>query len=320
MKAFSPRSRFLLILLVLAAAALACQTVTQAFDRATATSSLSPTLTQPADASTQTPTEEVEATPTPTLVPLSKSEQLDIFEELWKIVDEEYLYADYNGLDWDQTRTDYQQKIEDGLSTPDFYVALDEMIFALNDDHSIYLNPQQVAAEEAEYAGNLDYVGIGVYISYLPEKQRAVILLVFPDGPAEQAGLKARDSILAVNGVPLDDEEGSAIDLLLGIEGTQVTITVQSPGENPREITLPRGRITSSIPVPHEVLLTPGGQHIGYLVIPTFTDSRIGDKVGEALEDLSADVPLDGIIIDNRLNTGGFDDVMATSLSYFVSG
>jgi len=320
MKTFSPRSRFLLALLVLAAAALACQTVTQAFDRATATSSLSPAPTLPADGSTQMPAEDAEATPTPTLVPLGKREQLDIFEKLWKIVNEEYLYADFNGLDWDQVHTDYRQKIEDGLSTPDFYVAMDEMIYTLNDEHSIYLNPQQVAAEETEYAGNLDYVGIGVYISYLPEKQRAVILLVFPGGPAERAGLKARDSILAVNGVALDDEEGSAIDMLLGIEGTQVTITVQSPGEDPRQMTLPRGRITSSIPVPHEVLLTPAGQRIGYLVIPTFTDSGVGDKVGEALADLTADAPLDGIIVDNRLNGGGFDDVMATSLSYFVDG
>ncbi len=316
MKAISFRSRFLLVLLALALSALACQTVTQAFDRATSTSSLDPAPTQPAGPAPG----DTEPTPTSTLVPLSKNQQLDIFEKLWKAVDEEYLYADFNGLDWDQVHTEYRQKIEDGLSTPEFYVAMDDMIYALNDEHSIFLTPQQVAAEDAEYAGNTDYVGIGVYISYLPEKQRAVILLVFPDGPAAESGMQARDSILSVNGIPLNDEEGSALDLLLGIEGSQVNVTVQSPGEDPREMTITRRQITGSIPIPHDVLLTLAGQRIGYLVIPTFSDSGIGSKVGEALAELSADAPLDGIILDNRLNGGGFDDVMAASLSYFTSG
>lgn len=327
MKFNAPRSRFLLILLALVLAALACQTVTQTFDRATATSSLSSAPTQPTlQPTTQlaedTPiAEQPQATATPTLKPLNKGDQIAIFEELWDIVSEDYLYADFNGLDWDQIEVDYRQKIDDGLSTEDFYLAMDEMIYALNDEHSIFLNPQMVAAEEAEYAGDNDYVGIGVYISYYPEKQRAVILLTFPGGPAEQAGLKARDSVLAVEGVALDDEEGAAIDMLLGVEGTQVTITMQSPGdEEPREMTITRGRITGSLPVPREVLTTSDGKRIGYLIIPTFADSGIGVKVGEALEELTTGDPLDGIIIDNRLNSGGFDNVMSTSLGYFTSG
>lgn len=328
MKPISARSRFLLILLVLAAAAIACQTVTQAFDRATATSSLDPIPTQDttqptAQVAEETPItgpESAQVTPTPTLMPLDKNTQLDIFEELWDIVNTDYLYADFNGLDWDQVHDDYRQKIEDGLDTPDFYVTLDEMIFSLNDEHSVYLNPQQVAAEEAEYAGDNDYVGIGVYISYMPEQEYAVIWLVFPGGPAEQAGMQARDRILAVEGKPISEDDGAAIDMLLGVEGTEVTITMQSPGEEPREMKITRGRIIGSLPVPHEVLLTPDGQRIGYLVIPTFADSGIGNKVGDALKELSDSDPLDGIIVDNRLNGGGFDDVMATSLSYFASG
>lgn len=322
MKNNPARFRFLLILLALALAALACQTVTQAFDRATSTSSLNPAPTRSVgeDVEETPDVENDQATPTPTLEPLSKAEQITVFEDLWDIVNEDYLYSDFNGLDWDQIKVDYRQKIDDGLSTEDFYWAMDEMIYALNDEHSVFLNPQMVAEEEAQYAGDNDYVGIGVYISYYPEKQYAVILLTFPGGPAEQAGLQARDRVLSVEGVALDDEEGAAIDLLLGVEGTPVNLVVQSPGEEPREVTITRGRITGSLPVMHEVLTTPEGKRIGYLVIPTFSDSRIGFKVGEALTDMTAGDPLDGIIIDNRLNGGGYDDVMSTSLSYFADG
>ncbi len=316
MKQFTFKPRLILVLVLLVLGALACQTMTQVFDRTTPTSVL-PSAT----------TEETEATlpaaiaqPAPTLIPLDKGQQLEIFQELWEIVNAEYLYPDFNGVDWDQIYDQYREKIEAGLNTPDFYLAMDEMVYALNDEHSIYLNPQQVAEEEAEYAGDNDYVGIGIWMQYLPEKQRAVILLTFPGGPAESAGLKSHDSILAVEGVQLENEEGAALDLLFGIEGTEVTIVVQSPGEAPREITLPRGRITGSLPVPYELVYTPEGLPIGYLVIPTFSESVIGSNVGNALSELTKQEDLAGIIIDNRLNSGGFYDVVKDSLSYFTSG
>ena len=37
----------------------------------------------------------------------------------------------------------------------------------------------------------------------MPERQRAAIILVFPGSPAEEAGLKTHDSILAVDGEPI---------------------------------------------------------------------------------------------------------------------
>lgn len=315
----TPRKKLLLAILVLALTALSCQTVSQVFEEITPTSMLTPLSSQ--DPGYITPLfPAATAKPTPTLVSLEQSEQLQIFQELWEIINEEYLYADFNGVDWDAVYNEYRGKIETGLTTPEFYLAMDEMIYALNDEHSIFLNPQQVAAEEAEYAGDNDYVGIGVWVQYVPEKQRAIILLTFPGGPAEEAGLKAHDSILAVDGVFLDDEEGAALDSLFGVEGTEVTIIVQSPGELPREMTLPRGRITGSLPVPYDLLTTPDDKRIGYLVIPTFSDSGIGNKVGDALSDLTLEDNLDGIILDNRLNGGGYDDVMSSTLGYFTSG
>ncbi|MGD2027684.1 MAG: S41 family peptidase [Anaerolineales bacterium] len=313
------RNKLLLAILILALAALSCQAVTQVFEQTAPTSVRVLLPTQDQD-STTPPTTVLTAEPTPTLFPLEQSEQLQIFQELWEIINEEYLYADFNGVDWDQVYDEYRGKIEAGLATPEFYLAMDEMIYALNDEHSIFLNPQQVAAEEAEYAGDNDYVGIGIWMQYVPEKQRAVILLTFPGGPAEEVGLKAHDSILAVDGVRLDDEDGAALDSLFGVEDTEVTIVVQSPGEPPREMTLHRGRITGSLPVPYDLFTTPDGKRIGYIVIPTFSDSGIGNKVGDALSALTLEADLDGIILDNRLNGGGYDDIMSSTLGYFTSG
>jgi C-terminal processing protease CtpA/Prc len=101
-------------------------------------------------------------------------------------VNDEYLYRDFNGLDWNEIHQEYRQKIENGVNNQDYYLLLDEMIARLGDNHSMFLNPDQVEEEEAEYHGNLNYFGIGVLLVAIPERNRAVILAVFRS-PADRA-------------------------------------------------------------------------------------------------------------------------------------
>ena len=68
-------------------------------------------------------------------------------------MNEEYLYPDFNGLDWNAVHEDYRQRIEAGLSNVDFYDAMAEMIFSLGDDHSQFLTPEEKAAREASMPG-----------------------------------------------------------------------------------------------------------------------------------------------------------------------
>lgn len=257
---------------------------------------------------------------TPILVEITREQQLQVFEELWNTVNEEYLYPDFNGVNWQAIGDDYRQKIEAGLTAEDFYLAMDEMIAALGDEHSVFLNPLQVAEEDAEYAGNRDYVGIGIYLTAVPERQRGTILLTFPGSPAAQAGLKARDSILAVDGEPIIDENGFLKDIVRGPENTSITLTVQSPGQPPRNLQVTRQRITGAVPVPYQTFTSPAGKRIGYLLIITFADSTIGEQVGKAIRAMQTEGQLDGLIIDNRFNTGGADTELKYTLAYFMQG
>ena len=277
---------------------------------ATLTLTPQPTSTQPA---TQTPS-------IPSATPLSQELQVAIFDELWTIVRDDYLYSDFNGLDWDAIHSEYRQKIEAGLTDEEFYLTLDEMIARLGDDHSVYLDPQQASAEDAEYQGNLNFVGVGVIAVAVPERDRAVVLVTFPGGSAEEAGLKPRDSILAADGTPILDENGFLRDIVRGPEGTQVTLTVQTPGEKPRDIPMLRRRVTGSIPLFYTILTSPEGQRIGYISLVTFSDGTIDDQVELALSAMTVEAPLDGLIIDNSQNSGGADTVLRPMLSYFTSG
>ncbi len=245
---------------------------------------------------------------------------MDVFEELWHTVNEEYLYPDFNGLDWNAIHDEYRQRIETGLNNPGFYDAMSEMIFSLGDDHSQFLTPKQKTANEAEYAGNLDYVGVGIILAAVPDRQRAVIYLVFPGSPAEEAGLKIHDSILSADGESILDSDGFLKMILLGTEGSTVSVQVQTPGEDPRTVSITRRRITGGVPVPSKVLTSPGGKRVGYILLETFMDSTVSSQVGEALKTMSAGKPLDGIILDNRINEGGVETVLINTLRYFLSG
>jgi C-terminal peptidase prc len=246
--------------------------------------------------------------------------QLSVFKDLWQTVKDNYLYKDFNGLDWDAIYDEYVEKIEAGLNNTDFYMAMDEVLFRLGDDHSFFLSPEMVASERDEYEGNLNYVGIGVLISAAPDLKRAVVLVVFPDSPAEKAGLNSRDSILTVDGEPILADDGTLKNILRGIEGSEVTITVETPGEVQRELTITRDAISSSIPIPSSVITTPGGKRIGYLFLTTLNDSTIDEAFAEKIRQMGLRGNLDGIIIDNRENGGGADTVLRPILGYFTSG
>ncbi len=256
--------------------------------------------------------------PAPTIIP--PDTQLHIFDELWSIVNDTYIYPDFNGLDWNAIHEQYRQIISAGLTNQEFYTRISDLIFSLEDDHSYFLDPQQVADQEAEYQGNHDYVGIGVMVNAVPARQRAVIISVVSGSPADTAGLQPRDSILSVGGIPILDEQGYARDLVRGPEGTSFVITVQTPGEPPRSINLTRQRITGSYPVVHQVFVTPDGERIGYIFLVTFMDGTVDDQVAQILKEMTVDLPLDGLILDNRMNGGGSSLVLEPMLGFFSAG
>ena len=263
---------------------------------------------------------EADLAPEPVPDPGVVAEQLSIFDELWSAVKEQYLYEDLNGLDWEEIRGEYTDRIKSGLEADEFYLSMDELIFRLGDNHSRYLNPQQVAEEQAKYAGKQDYAGIGIILAPIQERKHATVVLTFPGGPAEKAGIKPRDSIYSVDGTPILDEQGSLRDLIRGPEGTRVKLTVETPGQNLREINLTRRRISGPLPVPYTVISTPQGQRIGYVFLVTFADSTISTQIEDAIKSMNRNAPLDGMILDNRQNEGGASTVLTETLGFFTGG
>jgi carboxyl-terminal processing protease len=188
------------------------------------------------------------------------------------------------------------------------------MIFELGDEHSALVSPAGVQIEEDELEGELEFVGIGVYSDVDFERGLLTVLSVFPGSPAEFAGLQPHDSILFVDGLPITENGGIRT---LGPECSAVVITVQSPGEEPRDIILVRSQIEGNIPVEALLIPTSDGSRIGYISIPTFFDESIPRQVEDALEGFGE---LDGLILDVRLNSGGSVDIGNRVLRLFTDG
>jgi carboxyl-terminal processing protease len=271
-----------------------------------------PVATLAPDVTSALPTLELEANPV-----LSQQEQLDVFDELVARISEVYLYPDFNGVNWDAVVADYRTRVETGMDTETFYAGMEDLVMELGDEHSQFESPVRVAEAERELSGQNDFVGVGALILPQVAKGQVTILAVFPGSSAEQGGLKQHDIILAADGVPIVEGDKAHVERVRGPECSAVVLTVQSPGEAPRDVTFIRNRVTSSMPIDARLVPTGDGSRIGYIFLPTFFDQTIPGQVRQALEDFG---PLDGLILDNRMNGGGSSDVVEPILSLFADG
>jgi carboxyl-terminal processing protease len=269
-----------------------------------ATTALDPTATavpSPTPAPTESP-----VPPTPTALPLLMRQQ--ILAEVWTTVNDNYLYANFHGLAWAVVREQFAPLVDQAQSDEEFYRLLGEMVAQLADNHSRLLAPSAAQREDVLSSGRDEQVGIGVIA--LPLADSLLIQHVFPDSPADRAGLRARDRIVAVDGVFYTRAD------IQGPAGSKVRITVVRPGEASRDMVLTRRLVEGRI-IP-ETRMLPG--RVGYLELTTLWVNDMADLTASALDQLAQGERLNGLIIDLRRNPGGWRDVLVGLLGHFVHG
>jgi carboxyl-terminal processing protease len=263
---------------------------------------------------TNAPDQAIRATPEVDLAEVSSSQQLKILEELGNVIENIYVYPDYNGRNWAEIEARYRAKIEAGLDTPSFYSEMSAMIEELGDEHSAFLSPVDVAESEAELQGDTQFVGLGIDSQPDLERGRLIVVSTYPGSPAEFGGIQHHDSILSVDGQAINEEFNSR---LRGSKCSAVVLTVQSPGQAPREVMLVRYTVRGNVPIDARLVATTDGSKIGYIFIPSFFDESLPGQIKIALNEFG---PLDGLILDVRMNGGGISTVTYPILGYFIQG
>ncbi len=224
--------------------------------------------------------------------------QTRTFDALWADLQENYIYFDSADVNWETLRGDYQKRIDSGLTNEEFASMLKDLGSNLPTGAFTYQSrPERI---EGDIADNATYEGIGAFVGFNPEPKPHIILLSIIEGsPAEKAGLKAHDSIFAIDGSPVLLEEGlSAVNRVRGPSGSTVTLTVQSPGKAERAVDVQRGKLTSTGKL-ESMQIT--GTNIGYILLPPIAYDALGQDVLQALQTLTTNQKLDGLILDLRI-------------------
>jgi carboxyl-terminal processing protease len=182
--------------------------------------------------------------------------------------------------------------------------AIDGALAALDDPHTIYIDPETYALGIDIVTGQFE--GIGARVEEDPISGEIVIVAPFRDSPADKAGIRAGDVILTVDGEStVGWTVGQAVRVIRGPQGTEVTLGVLHENGESEDITITRGVITVPTVFSNEVEDADGNtvSDIAYVELQQMTEESVGD-----LEDMLRDIEekgYRGLILDLRRNPGG---------------
>jgi carboxyl-terminal processing protease len=220
------------------------------------------------------------------------------FEALWGHLQDNYIYFESADVKWDSIHDRYLERINSGLTNEEFTDLLNELESELPPGSLIYQS--RADRIETDIADLSTYEGIGAFVGFNEEPEPHVVLLgVIEGSPAEQAGLKAHDSILAIDGRPILLEEGlNVVDRIRGPSGSSVTLYVQTPGSPERSVEVRRAKLTSTGKLQaHEIPDT----NYAYMLFPPAAYAGLMDDVVANLQTFTTNKTLEGLILDLRV-------------------
>lgn len=177
-------------------------------------------------------------------------------------------------------------------------VGIDAMVESL-DPFTNYISESQI--EGYRYMTEGRYNGIGAVSEKMGDY--VTITELYEGQAADEAGLKAGDKIIAVDGKDAVDKDPEALNnILRGFPGTEVELTVRRPG---RDGDFNVKLVRTEVQVPNVPYYGMVSDDIGYVALTTFT-REAGKNVASAVKSLKEEHPnLKGVVFDLRGNGGG---------------
>ncbi|MBX3443181.1 MAG: S41 family peptidase [Planctomyces sp.] len=182
------------------------------------------------------------------------------------------------------------------------------------DPYSDYISPQDLA--KFTEAVEQEFGGVGIHVNFDQQQRNIEVMTTLPGGPAADAGIKAGDRIVEIEGKPVREfpdgqEIDQAIKVLKGEPGKSVKVTIKHlDKDETEELTLTRAIIKLDT-VLGDARKPDGAwnywldedKKIAYLRLTNFA-SRSGEEMRNVLQQLKQD-GLKGLVLDLRFNPGG---------------
>lgn len=175
--------------------------------------------------------------------------------------------------------------------------------------HTRYLTAEELSQHSEQLSG--EYTGIGVEIE--DREGKIIVRDVFEESPAQRAGIRVGDMLVAVDGIPVDELGlDGVVQHVRGPEGTTVTLRLARPGTGqPIEVTLVRAKVRVSV-VRWAILPS----NIGYVRLSSFASGASTD-LRRALDRLVAR-EVRGVVLDLRGNPGGLVNEAVDAAGLFL--
>lgn len=206
-------------------------------------------------------------------------------------------------------RQDYVEPVPDNKLLED---AIRGMLAGL-DPHSAYLDQEQY--NELKVGTTGQFGGLGIEVGM--ENGFVKVISPIDDTPAQKAGIKAGDLIIRLDDKPVKGMSlNDAVKMMRGEPGSEIVLTVVREGlEQPLKIKIVRDIIR--VKSVKSRLLEEG---YGYIRITSF-QSKTGDNVVDAVNELRKGGELKGVVLDLRNNPGGvLNAAVAVSDAFLDSG
>lgn len=232
-------------------------------------------------------TPQITGSPTP-------DQALSLVDQAWRDIQDNYVAA--NELD--------NQKLA--------YAAIQGITDAVGDSgHTSFMTAAEAKAMDQSLSGT--FVGIGVQVAPDDGKGGVVIGSVFPNTPAQEAGLQRGDRIVAVNGKSTTGQtQDQIVSSIRGPEGQPVTLTIQRAGQANFDVTIVRRKY--DLPLASWTMIP--GTTIAFIRLDSFATG--------AAKGVTADIEAakkagaTKIVFDLRDNGGGYVNEAQAVASQFV--
>ena len=228
---------------------------------------------------------------------LFKESPKETIDEVWQVIEHDFVDGTFNGVDWRAIRNDYlNRKYE---SKDEAYIAIREMVEKLGDPYTRFMDPEQFKSMQIDTSGEL--TGVGIQISQDEETNEIIVISPIEDSPASKAGIIAQDVILEVDGQSTEGMDiNEVVGLIRGPVNTEVVLTV-SRGSKQYDFTVKRARIEIH-PVKFSFRENSVGD-VGYIRLNQFSGNA-ASEMRDAIKELKKQ-KVAGYILDLRLNPGG---------------
>ncbi len=193
--------------------------------------------------------------------------------------------------------------VESDLNTDN----IETIISSLGDPYTQYFNPE----EWKQFMDMLEnnYVGVGIRVGL--DDKGFYVNEVFPDTPAQGAGIQDGDYIVAVEGKSTEGlTTEQLVNQITGVEGTEVHITIR---REQKRMNLSMARKSIHIPALTSRIFDNG---TGYIRVSSFS-SDADELFAAQLKEMQAK-GLKSLVIDVRNNPGGLLDTAASMASQFI--